>query len=135
MTKLDFADWFKDKRLSRGLTQQQLADLMGCSRPTINAIENKRQIATKPFIISAAYVFNIDIDQLLNFAQGHDSDLSAAKVNGPISSKIAQMVDTLPVDQQELVLKIAELAINGYGNEKAALGRASPKQKAETQPT
>ena len=51
-------------RIEHGLTQQQLADAMGVSRQTINAIENGRYLPSLPLAIAIARYFGSTVEQI-----------------------------------------------------------------------
>jgi putative transcriptional regulator len=54
----------KDLRISRGWTQQQLADAVGVSRQSINSIECDRYIPSLPLALSFARVFGCPTDEI-----------------------------------------------------------------------
>jgi len=54
----------KDLRISRGWTQQQLADAVGVSRQSINSIECDRYIPSLPLALSFARVFGCSTDEI-----------------------------------------------------------------------
>jgi putative transcriptional regulator len=55
-------------RAGRGLTQQQLAAMMGVSRQTINAIETDRYTPSLPLAIALARFFATPVEEMF-----HDS--------------------------------------------------------------
>ena len=54
----------KDLRLTRGWTQQQLADAVGVSRQSINSIECDRYIPSLPLALLFARVFGCSTDDI-----------------------------------------------------------------------
>ena len=53
-------------RSGRGLTQQQLAAVMGVSRQTINAIETDRYTPSLPLAIALARFFATPVEELFD---------------------------------------------------------------------
>ncbi len=54
----------KDLRTERGWTQQQLADVVGVSRQSINSIERDRYVPSLPLALTFARVFGCSTDQI-----------------------------------------------------------------------
>ncbi|GBQ82543.1 putative transcriptional regulator [Asaia krungthepensis NRIC 0535] len=54
----------RDLRLTRGLSQNALAETLGVSRQTINAIENERYDPSLPLAFAIARVFNLRIEEI-----------------------------------------------------------------------
>jgi len=56
----------KDLRYKNGdMSQQELADLVGCSRQTINALEKNRYSPSYVLVKRIAVVFNVNTDDVL----------------------------------------------------------------------
>ncbi len=56
----------KDLRYKNGnMSQQQLADLVGCSRQTINALEKDRYSPSFLLVKKIALVFKVSIDDVI----------------------------------------------------------------------
>ena len=53
-------------RISRGLTQQQLADALMVSRQTVNAIETERYTPSLPLAIALARYFKVSVEELFH---------------------------------------------------------------------
>jgi putative transcriptional regulator len=51
-------------RAERGWTQQELADLVGVSRQSINSIENGRYVPSLPLALTFARVFGCTTDDI-----------------------------------------------------------------------
>jgi putative transcriptional regulator len=54
----------KEYRLERNLTQDELAQAVGVSRQSINAIERGRYIPSLPLALKFAQLFNCPTDEL-----------------------------------------------------------------------
>jgi putative transcriptional regulator len=54
----------KEFRVSRGYTQEELADAVGVSRQSINAIERGRYTPSLPLALKFARTFNCSIEDL-----------------------------------------------------------------------
>ncbi len=56
----------KDLRYKKdNMSQQQLADLVGCSRQTINALEKDRYSPSFLLVKKIATVFNVSIEEII----------------------------------------------------------------------
>lgn len=56
----------RQRRISRELTQQQLADALNVSRQTINAIETDRYTPSLPLAIAMARYFGTSVEELFH---------------------------------------------------------------------
>ncbi|WP_135555294.1 helix-turn-helix transcriptional regulator [Paenibacillus cymbidii] len=54
----------KVQRAKMNLTQEQLADLIGVTRKTVNTIENGKFIPSTVLAIKMARVFNLPVEEL-----------------------------------------------------------------------
>jgi putative transcriptional regulator len=54
----------RDRRKSRGLSQEALAQAVGVSRQTINAIEKGRYMPSLPLAITLARYFGANVEQM-----------------------------------------------------------------------
>ncbi|AXI03530.1 helix-turn-helix transcriptional regulator [Aquirhabdus parva] len=56
----------RDLRAERGLSQAALADLLGVSRQTINAIETGRYDPSLPLAFAIAKIFSLNIEAIFS---------------------------------------------------------------------
>lgn len=54
----------REMRVARGWTQQDLADLVGVSRQSINSIENARYVPSLPLALTFARIFGCATDDI-----------------------------------------------------------------------
>jgi len=54
----------RDLRLAQGLSQNALAEALGVSRQTINAIENERYDPSLPLAFAIAKTFDLSIEAI-----------------------------------------------------------------------
>ncbi|WP_336763929.1 helix-turn-helix transcriptional regulator [Asaia sp. VD9] len=54
----------RDLRLTQGLSQNALAEALGVSRQTINAIENERYDPSLPLAFAIAKIFGLSIEAI-----------------------------------------------------------------------
>ena len=54
----------KDLRVDRGWTQQELAEAVGVSRQSINAIERDRYVPSLPLALAFARVFGCPVERI-----------------------------------------------------------------------
>jgi putative transcriptional regulator len=57
----------RDLRTSKGMTQEDLAELIGVSRQTINAIEKEKFDPSLPTAFKMAKLFELSIEQIFQF--------------------------------------------------------------------
>ena len=57
-------------RRARGLTQQQLADAIGVSRQTVNAIEAGRFVPSTVLALKIARIFGKPVEQVFQLEEG-----------------------------------------------------------------
>lgn len=54
----------RDLRLAQGMSQSTLAEVLGVSRQTINAIENERYDPSLPLAFAIAKIFDLSIEAI-----------------------------------------------------------------------
>jgi len=59
----------KEFRLLKGFTQEELANAVGVSRQSINAIERGRYIPSLPLALKFARAFNCSIEELFKLSE------------------------------------------------------------------
>jgi putative transcriptional regulator len=57
----------RDLRTARNMTQEDLAEIIGVSRQTINAIEKEKFDPSLPTAFKMANLFEIPIEQIFHF--------------------------------------------------------------------
>jgi putative transcriptional regulator len=57
----------RELRAARGWTQEQLADLVGVSRQSINSIERNRYVPSLQLALTFAWVFGCSTDDIFRF--------------------------------------------------------------------
>ena len=128
MTRLEFGEWVKEHRLNMGLSLRQLAKKIDVSHSHISNIESGARIPNIEFCAKFAKLIGANLEEVERYAGLRPANyipFAPQSVN-PLAIKIADMLNTLSPTDQELVLKITELVVNGHGNECLVMGRASP---------
>jgi len=64
MPEIPVKNRMRDLRLAQGLSQNALAEALGVSRQTINAIENERYDPSLPLAFAIAKIFNLSIEAI-----------------------------------------------------------------------
>jgi putative transcriptional regulator len=59
----------QELRKAKGLTQEQLGEIIGVSRQTINAIEKEKFDPSLPTAFKMAEIFNLPIEQFFFFTK------------------------------------------------------------------
>jgi putative transcriptional regulator len=63
---VDVRNRVKELRISRGWSQQQLADVVGVSRQSINSIERNRYVPSLQLALKFAQVFGCSTDDIFS---------------------------------------------------------------------
>jgi putative transcriptional regulator len=59
----------RDLRTSKGMTQEDLAEIIGVSRQTINAIEKEKFDPSLPTAFRLANLFGLNIEEIFSYEQ------------------------------------------------------------------
>ena len=96
----------KEFRIERGLTQAQLAEMVGATQGAVYFWEKGINEPTAGYLIKRARIFSVSVDELLSFE---------SEQKGEGSSKVAEMnryFTRLTSRQQELLINVARELIN-----------------------
>jgi len=63
----------KVQRAIKGLTQEQLAELVGVTRKTINTVENKKFIPSTYLALKLSRVLNVTVEELFQVTDGDEN--------------------------------------------------------------
>lgn len=63
---------FKDLRLRLGLTQKQMADLLGVSQSLINLLGANKRHFTEEMLLNISLKCNIDVENITKKREGQD---------------------------------------------------------------
>jgi len=128
MTRVDFGLWVRRERKSLGLSLRELGVIVGFSHNHISNIENGERSPNLDFCQGFAKLLGISYEEVERYAGLRPTNYIPAepKTISPIAEQIADSIKNLPIDDQKLVLKIAELLRSGQINESVIMGRASP---------
>jgi putative transcriptional regulator len=56
----------KERRLERGLSQAELANVLGVSRQTVNSIETERYTPSLPLALALGRFFDVQIEEMFD---------------------------------------------------------------------
>jgi transcriptional regulator with XRE-family HTH domain len=101
-TSLSVGSRLKKARLAKGLSQAQLAELVGVSRETITAYESGRARLLDDVISSLAKVLSVSADELLGLKKADSSPTDAPSVQ---IARRMQRIKKLPASEQKAILK------------------------------
>lgn len=91
----------KEMRLKRGLTQDRLAELVGCNVSHISNIENNYTKLSLNVLFAISNALDTSIDYLLS--EQYDNELSA------LDSAILNAVQKCDADKKERILQMIEI--------------------------
>lgn len=92
------------KRKERGFSQEELAERIGLSKNHISNIERGKNIPTTTFILKICEVLGETPDYYLIGTSTKNTD------------RVTNLIKTLPIDKQELLLKLVEVYISETSN-------------------
>ncbi len=98
------------------MTQRQLAELVGVSRQTMNAIENGRHAPTVSIAIRIADVFQASVDDVFDL----DYDTKPVRTNTVEAGRVN--IPPAPVDER---IDVAERQVPSEKQEKRQIGLAN----------
>lgn len=90
---VNFGSKVKELRLEKGLTQQQLANLLGVAVSAISSYESGSRYPSYEVLISIARIFHVSTDYLLGLDKLNTVDVSGLEDNE--IKVILQMIDIL----------------------------------------
>ncbi|MBR1529212.1 MAG: helix-turn-helix transcriptional regulator [Oscillospiraceae bacterium] len=73
---MDFGSKLKELRKQSGLTQQQLAELIGVTKSVISFYELKERSPSPDVLIKLSYIFHVSTDYLLGVTRNKTVDVS-----------------------------------------------------------
>lgn len=73
---VDFGSTLKTQRLSKNMTQAQLAQKLGITKSVISAYETGLRLPSYDILIHIAHIFNVSTDFLLGVENRQNIDLS-----------------------------------------------------------
>ena len=103
-TEIDYKELgmkIKKMRQSEGLTQDKLAEIVGCNTSHISNIENNYTKASLNILLAIAYALNTSIDYLLS-SQYHNYVLA-------LDYEILRTIKDLDVEKKEKILKMIKI--------------------------
>lgn len=73
---MDFGTKLKELRKQSGLTQQQLAELIGVTKSVISFYELKERAPSPDILTKLSYIFHVSTDYLLGIERSRTIDVS-----------------------------------------------------------
>lgn len=84
------AEKIKNLRESSGMTQSELARMLGLSRSGVNAWEMGRSIPSTPYVVELAKNFHVSTDYLLGM-----EDTSTISIKGLTKKQVSVILDVI----------------------------------------
>jgi predicted ATPase/DNA-binding XRE family transcriptional regulator len=114
LVEVSFGEWLKRQRSGRGLTQEQLAEKIGCAAITLRKIEGEERRPSAQIVERLADIFSIPQSEqasFLRFARGDwKSAPSIENEDAPWRSSRASLRTKLPASLTSLIGREQELA-------------------------
>ena len=76
MVDFNFGDILKQIRLQAGLTQKELAELIGVTKSVISFYELRERTPSPDVLVKLASIFHVSTDYLLGIEKGRQIDIS-----------------------------------------------------------
>jgi transcriptional regulator with XRE-family HTH domain len=112
LSKKDLGRRLRTLRNSQGMTQAQLADLLGARSTNISDVERGDRGVTVQQIVKLARALNVSADDILGLTKSH------ARKNGKMPSRMDR-IETLPRSKQRALFEL----IDGFLDRQAVEGR------------
>lgn len=74
MSEIILKNTMKVQRAKKDLTQEQLAELVGVTRTTINFVERGKWVPSSVLALKIAHVFGVPFEEVFYFEQGDSLD-------------------------------------------------------------
>lgn len=116
---MEFKDIVRQLRKERGMTQQELADMIGLTKVTISQYETGKRKPSFEMIEALADVFHVDMNYLLGFTDkilkpaGDETDPAANKYLGVTLEEIELVEAWRHADEQTKRIVAYALKIGG----------------------
>lgn len=114
MDEVSFGEWLKRQRSGRGLTQQQLAQQIGCAAITLRKIEAEERRPSAQIAERIAEIFNIPQNEkiaFLRFARGGSSALIIKHEAAPWSASPTTSRSNLPASLTSFIGREQDIAL------------------------
>ena len=102
LPKLRFREKLRELRVKSGYTQQQIADILNCSRSTYTYYETGKSSPDLPTLVKLAKILNVSVSDLLEEESGGSSLVADVKT-ATRSKKNASHIYDLSADEMKLV--------------------------------
>ena len=109
---IKIATSLKEARKKRGLTQSELANLVGVTREAIAAYETGRVRLMDDILISFASALKVSTDEILGVRKSSESPVSSLRL-----VKRLQKIENLPPNQQKVLLKNIDMFLKAAESE------------------
>lgn len=106
----------KELRISKGVSQQELSELLGIDRVSVSQIENGKRKLTPEEIIKISRFFNIDADMLLNLKKPIKVVIEKSKKKGHIKKSKQDMRISVPQKNMEKFKEVLLYILNKIGS-------------------
>ncbi|MCR8744373.1 helix-turn-helix domain-containing protein [Romboutsia lituseburensis] len=94
----EFKDRFKQERISKGITQSALSNILGVDRTSISKYENGKQLPELPLLEKIANYFNVSTEFLLGRTDNRKHD-TMKEVADNQEKDIEKKIDELMMQQ------------------------------------
>lgn len=120
--KHKFGERLRQLRKEKGISAEQLAEIMGINKSTISRYENGQRDPFMPFVQKIADYFNVSIDWMVGLSEIRAPDINTSTLN--------QIFHTIPDQGKVELVNYAKYIKNRY-NTKHILGQTAAGQPVE----
>lgn len=95
--KLQLGERIKELRKSKGITQEQLVEIIGSNTNNLSRIENGKKFMSAEKLVKIALALNVEIKDLFDF--GHIQD------KGKLQKELYSQISTMPTEKLQKLKK------------------------------
>ncbi len=93
---LDFGIRLKELRIKKGLTQEQLSELLGVTKSVVSYYESNKRAPSPEVLVAISHIFHVSADYLLDLDDGNTINI------GGLDRKDAEVVRRLVAYMREV---------------------------------
>jgi transcriptional regulator with XRE-family HTH domain len=102
------AERIRELRMRRGLTQDEVAEAIGCHESAVSRWESASRLPPCTDVLALAELFNVSVDELLG-RQDHPTRRESALLDQPLLDRLGSAKNTREFDQ--MVSKLGQQAV------------------------
>ncbi|MCQ6530528.1 helix-turn-helix domain-containing protein [Bacillus mycoides] len=98
----------KALRLEKGMTQQQLADVLEIEKSNISRFESGKQSPSSENTVKMAKLFNVSVDYLLGLSAHKTLDKETSEEVSKEAKELMDRINKLPPEKQKAIINLID---------------------------